>query len=125
MPHMRFDDLLGELQGQLDTIRSIRDRMHALLDAVLAIGSDLDLQTVLRSVPHNLSQGVSIKGAGVGFDSSLSIDRTGWSGDGSPASGSASSPSTSTGIEGSASRTGSPRSLSKARTFPNTEPQIK
>lgn len=42
---------------------------------------------VLRSVPHNLSQGVSIKGAGIGFDSDRAIDRTGWSGDGSPASG--------------------------------------
>jgi cytochrome c peroxidase len=42
---------------------------------------------VLRSVPHNLSQGVSIKGAGVGFDSDRSVDRTGWSGDGSPSSG--------------------------------------
>ena len=35
---------------------------------------------VLRSVPHNLSQGVSIKG--VGFESSPHVDRTGWSGDG-------------------------------------------
>jgi len=52
---------------------------------------------VLRSVPHNLSQGVSIKGGGVGFDSSLSIDRTGWSGDGSPASGTNGSGVTMTG----------------------------
>ncbi len=49
-PRLELDDLLVELQAQLDTIRTTRDRMHALLDAVLAIGSDLDLQTVLRRI---------------------------------------------------------------------------
>ena len=43
----------------------------------------------------------------------------------SPASGNDSSPSTSTGMEGSTSRTGWPRSSSMARTLPNTRPQMK
>jgi hypothetical protein len=50
---------------------------------------------VLRSVPHNLSQGVSIKGGG--FDSDPAVDRTGWSGDGAPFSGTNGSGVTMTG----------------------------
>lgn len=49
-PQLHFDDLLAELQVRLDTIRTTRDRMHALLDAVLTVGSDLDLPTVLRRI---------------------------------------------------------------------------
>src|SRR5262245_17750042 len=40
---------------------------------------------VLRSVPHNLSQSVSIKSPGGQNDPA--VDRTGWSGDGAPFSG--------------------------------------
>ena len=43
----------------------------------------------------------------------------------SPASGSESRPSTSTGVEGSALRICVPRSFSMARTLPNTEPTMK
>ena len=50
---------------------------------------------VLRSVPHNLSQGVSIKGLGI--ESDPAVDRTGWSGDGSPFSGTNGSGVTMTG----------------------------
>jgi hypothetical protein len=50
---------------------------------------------VLRSVPHNLSQGVSIKNSGV--NSSPHVERTGWSGDGAPASGTNASGVTMTG----------------------------
>jgi signal transduction histidine kinase len=49
-PPLPFDDLLAELQDRLDTIRATRDRLHALLDGVLAVGSDLDLPTVLRRI---------------------------------------------------------------------------
>ncbi|MDP9239928.1 MAG: GAF domain-containing protein [Actinomycetota bacterium] len=49
-PQLHLDDLLAELQNRLDMIRATRDRMHALLDAVLSVGSDLDLQTVLRRI---------------------------------------------------------------------------
>ncbi|MEV7970067.1 GAF domain-containing protein [Sphaerisporangium sp. NPDC088356] len=50
MPHMRLDELLSELQVRLDTVLATRDRVHALLDAVVSVGSDLDLETVLRRI---------------------------------------------------------------------------
>lgn len=50
LPQIRLDELLTELQSRLaDVVRS-RDRVHGLLEAVLAVGSDLDLQTVLRRI---------------------------------------------------------------------------
>jgi signal transduction histidine kinase len=47
---LRLDELLTELQGHLTTVLSTRDRVHGLLDAVLAVGSGLDLQTVLYRI---------------------------------------------------------------------------
>ena len=49
-PASRLDDLLAELQTRLSEVMSTRDRVHNLLDAVLAIGSDLDLPSVLRRI---------------------------------------------------------------------------
>ncbi|MFC4907064.1 GAF domain-containing protein [Actinomadura gamaensis] len=48
LPQLRLDDLLNELQARLAAARATRDRVHALLEAVVSIGSDLDLETVLR-----------------------------------------------------------------------------
>ncbi|NJP94628.1 GAF domain-containing protein [Nonomuraea sp. FMUSA5-5] len=50
MPQMRLDELLAELQVRLNAVLSTRDRVHALLEAVVSIGSDLDLETVLRRI---------------------------------------------------------------------------
>ncbi|WP_432931869.1 GAF domain-containing protein [Microbispora sp. CA-135349] len=50
IPSMRLDDLLAELQSRLQTVLTTRDRVHALLEAVVSIGSDLDLETVLRRI---------------------------------------------------------------------------
>ncbi|SNT53844.1 Histidine kinase-, DNA gyrase B-, and HSP90-like ATPase [Streptosporangium subroseum] len=50
IPHMRLDELLAELQGRLEAVLATRDRVHALLDAVVAVGSDLDLETMLRRI---------------------------------------------------------------------------
>ncbi|WP_433519332.1 GAF domain-containing protein [Nonomuraea sp. CA-143628] len=50
MPHMRLDDLLAELQVRLNAVLATRDRVHALLEAVVSVGSDLDLETVLRRI---------------------------------------------------------------------------
>ncbi|WP_327104040.1 sensor histidine kinase [Nonomuraea glycinis] len=50
IPHMRLDDLLAELQVRLNTVLATRDRVHALLEAVVSVGSDLDLETVLRRI---------------------------------------------------------------------------
>ncbi|KAA9375484.1 GAF domain-containing protein [Microbispora cellulosiformans] len=50
IPSMRLDDLLAELQSRLEAVLATRDRVHALLEAVVSIGSDLDLETVLRRI---------------------------------------------------------------------------
>jgi cytochrome c peroxidase len=50
---------------------------------------------VLRSVPHNLSMGTSIRNSGV--NSSPHVERTGWSGDGAPFGGTNGSGVTMTG----------------------------
>jgi signal transduction histidine kinase len=55
LPQLRLDDLLEELQHRLTDVRSTRDRVHSLLEAVLAVGSDLDLQTVLRRITEAAS----------------------------------------------------------------------
>ncbi|GAA2882081.1 GAF domain-containing protein [Nonomuraea rubra] len=50
MPQMRLDELLAELQTRLNAVLATRDRVHALLEAVVSVGSDLDLETVLRRI---------------------------------------------------------------------------
>jgi signal transduction histidine kinase len=50
LPQSRLDDLLAELQSRVATVRTTRDRMHGLLEAIVSIGGDLDLETVLRSI---------------------------------------------------------------------------
>ncbi|MGI5271517.1 GAF domain-containing protein [Nonomuraea sp. CA-218870] len=50
LPSMRLDDLLAELQVRLQAVLSTRDRVHALMEAVVSVGSDLDLETVLRRI---------------------------------------------------------------------------
>lgn len=50
LPQLPLDDLLAALQGRLDAVRAARDGMHALLDAVVSIGRELELETVLRRI---------------------------------------------------------------------------
>ncbi|MFF4591190.1 GAF domain-containing protein [Streptomyces sp. NPDC001388] len=52
-PQLRLDELLEGLQAQVAQVRATRDRVHTLLDAVLAIGSDLDLDVVLRQITES------------------------------------------------------------------------
>nr|WP_308801954.1 GAF domain-containing protein [Streptomyces polyasparticus] len=47
---LRMDALLSELQDHVQHIRSRRDQTLILLDAVVAIGSDLDLDELLRRI---------------------------------------------------------------------------
>ncbi|QKV97115.1 GAF domain-containing sensor histidine kinase [Streptomyces sp. NA02950] len=49
-PQLRLDVLLDDLQQQVAQVRAARDRVHTLLDAVLAVGSDLDLDVVLHRI---------------------------------------------------------------------------
>jgi signal transduction histidine kinase len=50
LPHLRLDDLLAELQVRLQAVLATRDRVRGLLEAVVAVGSQLDLETVLRQI---------------------------------------------------------------------------
>ncbi|HXZ75728.1 MAG TPA: GAF domain-containing protein [Streptosporangiaceae bacterium] len=50
LPHLRLDDLLSELQDRLQTVVATRDRVHGLLEAVVAVGGDLQLEAVLRRI---------------------------------------------------------------------------
>ncbi|MFF3002547.1 GAF domain-containing sensor histidine kinase [Kitasatospora sp. NPDC057940] len=50
MPKLRLDELLEELQARLDAARGTRDRVHSLLEAVLAVGRDLELAQALRHI---------------------------------------------------------------------------
>ncbi|MBJ6637543.1 GAF domain-containing protein [Streptomyces sp. DHE7-1] len=49
-PQLRLDALLDDLQTQVAQVRAARDRVHTLLRAVLAVGSDLDLEVVLHRI---------------------------------------------------------------------------
>jgi signal transduction histidine kinase len=50
LPQLRLDDLLAELQSRLQAVLATRDRMHGLLEAVVAIGSGLELEAMLRRI---------------------------------------------------------------------------
>jgi two-component system, NarL family, sensor histidine kinase DevS len=50
LPQLRLDDLLAELQSRLQAALATRDRVHVLLEAVVAVGGNLDLKIVLRKI---------------------------------------------------------------------------
>jgi signal transduction histidine kinase len=50
LPHLQLDELLAELQARLQVVLATRDRMRGLLEAVVAIGSGLDLESTLRRI---------------------------------------------------------------------------
>jgi hypothetical protein len=50
LPQLQLDELLAELQGRLQAVLATRDRMRSLLEAVVAIGSGLDLESTLRRI---------------------------------------------------------------------------
>jgi hypothetical protein len=49
LPQLRLDDLLAELQGRLQAVMNARDRVHGLLEAVVVVGSNLELEAVQTS----------------------------------------------------------------------------
>ena len=50
LPQLQLDELLAELQARLQVVLATRDRMRGLLEAVVAIGSGLDLESTLRRI---------------------------------------------------------------------------
>jgi signal transduction histidine kinase len=63
---MRLDDLLAELQARLQTVLDTRDRTHALLEAVVAIGEHLELEGVLRRIVEAAVELVSARYGALG-----------------------------------------------------------
>ncbi len=50
LPTLRIDELIDELQVRLASVRSSRDRVRQLLEAVVGIGSGLDLEQALSRI---------------------------------------------------------------------------
>ncbi|WNI14331.1 GAF domain-containing sensor histidine kinase [Actinacidiphila sp. ITFR-21] len=50
LPRLQLDELLDELQIRINAVRTTRDRVHNLLEAVLSVGGELDLAQVLRRI---------------------------------------------------------------------------
>jgi signal transduction histidine kinase len=50
LPQLRLDDPLTELQSRLQTALATRDGVYALLEAVVAVGANLDLEMVLKQI---------------------------------------------------------------------------
>jgi hypothetical protein len=50
VPQLRLDERLTELQVRLQDILDTRDRTHALLEAVVAVGGHFDLEVVLGRI---------------------------------------------------------------------------
>jgi two-component system, NarL family, sensor histidine kinase DevS len=63
LPQLRLDDLLAELQGRLQAVLDTRDRVYALLEAVVAVGGNLNLEVMLRQI---VEAAVSLVGARYG-----------------------------------------------------------
>ena len=67
LPQLRLDDLLGELQARLSAALTSRDRVNALLEAVVSIESDLDLEAVLRRIVEPAATLVDARYAALGI----------------------------------------------------------
>jgi signal transduction histidine kinase len=50
LPNLKLDELLAELEERLRQILTARDRSHSLLEAIVAVGSELDLNAVLYRI---------------------------------------------------------------------------
>jgi two-component system, NarL family, sensor histidine kinase DevS len=63
LPQLRLDDLLDELRVRLEAVLATRDRVYALLEAVVAVGGSLNLEVMLRQI---VEAAVSLSGAQYG-----------------------------------------------------------
>jgi hypothetical protein len=50
LANLRVDELLAELQGRLEDSLATRDRVSRLFDAVVAVGTNPDIEVVLRGI---------------------------------------------------------------------------
>lgn len=63
---LRLDALLGEVQDRLGQIVTARERMQALLDAVLAVAAGLDLDATLHRIVRSATDLVDARYGGLG-----------------------------------------------------------
>lgn len=66
VPHLKLDELLSQLQLRLTEVLDTRDRINALLEAVVGIGSDLELESVLRRITEAAVQLVDARYGALG-----------------------------------------------------------
>ena len=66
LPSLRLDDVLAELQLRLQAVLDTRDRTHALLEAVVAVGSHLELEAALRQIVQAAVELVSARYGALG-----------------------------------------------------------
>src|SRR5215831_9186942 len=66
LPSLPLDDLLAELHLRLEAVLNIRDRTRALLEAVVAVGSHLELEAVLRQIVEAAVELVSARYGALG-----------------------------------------------------------
>jgi two-component system, NarL family, sensor histidine kinase DevS len=50
LPNLLLDELVDELQVRLQAVVAARDRVNALFEAVVAVGTNLDIEVVLRGI---------------------------------------------------------------------------
>jgi signal transduction histidine kinase len=66
VPHLKLDELLSQLQTRLQAVLDTRDRVNALLEAVVGIGSELELESVLRRITEAAVQLVDARYGALG-----------------------------------------------------------
>jgi signal transduction histidine kinase len=66
VPHLKLDELLSQLQARLQAVLDTRDRVNALLEAVVSIGSEVELESVLRRITEAAVQLVDAKYGALG-----------------------------------------------------------
>ena len=66
LPRLPLDELLAELQSQLGAVLATRDRMRGLLEAVVAIGADLELEATLRRIVEAATDLVAARYGAIG-----------------------------------------------------------
>ncbi|HUC58834.1 MAG TPA: GAF domain-containing protein [Streptosporangiaceae bacterium] len=66
VPHLKLDELLSQLQSRLQAVLDTRDRVNALLEAVVGIGSEVELESVLRRITEAAVQLVDARYGALG-----------------------------------------------------------
>ncbi|AEV85050.1 ATPase [Actinoplanes sp. SE50] len=73
LSRVRLDELLHEMLDRVGEVMSSRERLRALLDAVVGIGSDLDLRSTLQRI---VEAACALAGARYGALGVIGADRT-------------------------------------------------